>query len=1194
MLMAVCTGMKAETTVTFDFTGDEAYGLPLSTNDNGAAYNADPAECINGEVNITLSGRTRWWGNDSGNELRLYANSSIAISVDAGKLISRVAIEGKNLNTANLSIPNGTFADGVWTGSADTVFIYPTVSSGNVPIGSISITYEDGGGKPKPQLGFSRNEATATIGEPFTAPTLTCPESAKVAYSSSDKDVATVDQTTGMVTLVGPGTTVITARVGETEEHAAASASYNLHVVTKAGADSLSVVLKDNSEPITFTNDEDNPWTIEDGYIQNGNVKKNNSSSCLTGTFTIGKTSMFVFDKYVHRIDNSTSSNLYHYLNFNVNGKQVFSQNNQTGWSQYTMLLEPGTYTVQWIDTVSNSTNTYYSKLRKMELTSDVIDINVTTPGSLGVEVLYVVNTLGDVRLLKVSGTINSTDWANIKQMKNLVWIDLGEAKFDAVPDNAFNGLRNLIRTDLPEGATSIGEYAYRGTKINTIEIPATVRSIGRYAFAETGLKEITFAEGSQLQTIGDRAFYRCTSLTEFIMPNTVTELTSEGNNVYNSASTFEGCTSLYRLHFSDALNSINRYTCRSCTKLTDLHLPKQLIAIRNQAFYETESLRHVEFPDGVKTIEDYAFEYSGVDSVCLPVKMTNLGYRAFQYCNNLKYIELPSYIGSYDRNFEDCPAVETVVCKSATPPSISNDPFQDGASKGNMTLIVPSFAVVNYKLDTYWYQFGSILEGEDVGYWKITSALSLTNNRRMDGKPDIDLYYGGKFTVGGNAPMETAQMNFFVSETNPGLLVNDCADFTADSVNTYFNVEYSRWYFITPLHDVALDKVTHSANASFVFRYYDGAARATNGTGNSWKNVDTDTLRAGQGYIFQCNANGTITLPADAGAHPQVFATTDVTMPLSAFEATSTANAGWNYVGNPYPAYFDIYYMDFTAPITVWADNTYRAYSIVDDKYALRPMQAFFVQKPEAVDNIIFHKEGRQLSSEIVVKAASPRMAPPAGASRHLFDIAITDGTYSDQTRVVVNPNAQPGYERGCDASKFMSINADVPQVMTADADGNTYAINERPVAAGATVAMGYKAAKAGFYTISVPRADGTALLHDKLLGTTADISSNGYSFYSGATNGTDFNRFELSFEPTGQTPTAIDGTPAGTEAAVTGAEGYICVSGEAGAAVSIWAADGRTLHSGKLGTTPLRINLPAGIYVVGINGRTQKTIVY
>ena len=171
MLMAVCTGMKAETTVTFDFTGDEAYGLPLSTNDNGAAYNADPAECINGEVNITLSGRTRWWGNDSGNELRLYANSSIAISVDAGKLISRVAIEGKNLNTDNLSIPNGTFADGVWTGSADTVFIYPTVSSGNVPIGSISITYEDGGGKPKPQLGFSRNEATATIGEPFTAPT---------------------------------------------------------------------------------------------------------------------------------------------------------------------------------------------------------------------------------------------------------------------------------------------------------------------------------------------------------------------------------------------------------------------------------------------------------------------------------------------------------------------------------------------------------------------------------------------------------------------------------------------------------------------------------------------------------------------------------------------------------------------------------------------------------------------------------------------------------------------------------------------------------------------------------------------------------------------------------------------------------------------------------------------------------------
>ena len=55
---------------------------------------------------------------------------------------------------------------------------------------------------------------------------------------------------------------------------------------------------------------------------------------------------------------------------------------------------------------------------------------------------------------------------------------------------------------------------------------------------------------------------------------------------------------------------------------------------------------------------------------------------------------------------------------------------------------------------------------------------------------------------------------------------------------------------------------------------------------------------------------------------------------------------------------------MDFTAPITVWTGSTYKAYSIVDDNYVLRPMESFFVQKPDEIDNIIFHKEGRQFTS--------------------------------------------------------------------------------------------------------------------------------------------------------------------------------------------------------------------------------------
>lgn len=59
---------------------------------------------------------------------------------------------------------------------------------------------------------FSEGNVKATIGENFTAPTLINDyEDGTISYSVSDTDVATVDENTGVVTLVGPGRTYITA-----------------------------------------------------------------------------------------------------------------------------------------------------------------------------------------------------------------------------------------------------------------------------------------------------------------------------------------------------------------------------------------------------------------------------------------------------------------------------------------------------------------------------------------------------------------------------------------------------------------------------------------------------------------------------------------------------------------------------------------------------------------------------------------------------------------------------------------------------------------------------------------------------------------------------------------------------------------------------------------------------------------------
>ena len=82
-----------------------------------------------------------------------------------------------------------------------------------------------------PTISFSTTSVTFTMGGTFTEPTLTVsPSGLEVKYSSSDTRVATVDANTGKVTILGEGTTVITATTTATSTYNSGTASYTLTV----------------------------------------------------------------------------------------------------------------------------------------------------------------------------------------------------------------------------------------------------------------------------------------------------------------------------------------------------------------------------------------------------------------------------------------------------------------------------------------------------------------------------------------------------------------------------------------------------------------------------------------------------------------------------------------------------------------------------------------------------------------------------------------------------------------------------------------------------------------------------------------------------------------------------------------------------------------------------------------------------
>ena len=802
------------------------------------------------------------------------------------------------------------------------------------------------------------------------------------------------------------------------------------------------------------------------------------------------------------------------------------------------------------------------------------IEVELASAGSLGVEVLYKVDKLEDVDYLKVtcSGNValNAADWTSLKNMSKLKGLDLRQASFDAIPANEFNGRSSLNLVYLPEGMNTIGNYAFQKTKITTIDIPASVTSIGQYAFYQLStLSEVNFTESSTLKTIGACAFYQCTALKKFLMPNTVTSL---------GTSAFYGCTNLSNLSLSSSLTSIPDY-----------------------CFQNTSKLKNVAFPENLTSIGDASFANSGLENVILPIKLTQLNstngsdYGSFGNCKSLKYVELPSSVSNYYYSFRNCTALETVVCPSCTPPA-TNSLFYS-VTLANVTLKVPSFSVVDYKLDTYWLKFGTIeTMDSDPTYWRISSKLTLTNNRRPTLAPDVVLLSGDNccMIVGGDAPFEVNKFDFNFRPSKPDYcrLVNRSPMTALGKVRVSYYVNANTWYFFTPITDVNLSDVTHGGNASYVFRYYDSENRASKGTTNnaSWKNVTSSVLRAGQGYIFHCNKAGWLNLHPSDENKARAFISTDVTTELTAYPSENTANANWNYVGNPYPCYYDAYYMDFTAPFTVWdsGSSTYKAYSIVDDNYVFRPMEAFFVQKPTEISSILFKEEGREIEST-VNRVATTRNDLTSGVSRRLYDILLTDGVYTDETRAIVNEAASLDYELARDAAKFMSQDEKVPQIYSIDEAGNLLAFNERPLDNG-KVRLGFYAGEAGAYTLKgSPSCSENVKVYDAVTGITASLGKDGYHFTVEA-GGTYNDRFTLMLS--GNDITSIEST-ASAETQVTVVAGGIEVRPASASEISVYDAAGHQVAYAKAVSGRTFISLSSGLYLVKISGKTYKCVV-
>ena len=202
------------------------------------------------------------------------------------------------------------------------------------------------------------------------------------------------------------------------------------------------------------------------------------------------------------------------------------------------------------------------------------------------------------------------------------------------------------------------------------------------------------------LTSIGDSAFYECSSLTSISLPAGVTSI-GEG--------AFAECRSLTSITLPAGVTSIGPSAFNCCRSLTSITLPAGVTSIGPSAFYNCSILASITLPAGVTSIGEMAFEgCRSLTSIDLPDNLTSIGKLAFNWCSSLTSISLPAGVTSIGMfAFAGCGSLAQVYCYAITPPELGTRVFDD----------IPSTAVLHVptgKADTYsGSPWGTVFSGE-------------------------------------------------------------------------------------------------------------------------------------------------------------------------------------------------------------------------------------------------------------------------------------------------------------------------------------------------------------------------------------------------------------------------------------------------------------------------------------------------
>ena len=356
-----------------------------------------------------------------------------------------------------------------------------------------------------------------------------------------------------------------------------------------------------------------------------------------------------------------------------------------------------------------------------------------------------------------------------------------------SIGDSAFGGCTGLKSITIPDNVKSIGNGAFAGCEkieitialnnpyftvidgviysknitniiyvpesMTEICIPKTVTSISLRG--NTTIRYVFFEDGSELTSIGARAFEGCIGLTSITIPDSVTSI---------GYAAFSGCDGLTSITIPDSVTSIGQLAFENCAGLTSIHvgennsmffsqdgilyqkvgntilaipgnlqgdvtIPDSVTSIGSSAFYGCTGLTSITIPDSVTSIGDYAFSgCTGLTSITIPDSVTSIGSFAFYGCTGLTSVTIGDGVTSIGSSvFRGCSGLTSVIMGDSVT-SIGNYAFEN--CTGLTSITIPD-SVTSIGSSAFWGCTGltSVTIGNGV---KIIGSNAFENCRSL------------------------------------------------------------------------------------------------------------------------------------------------------------------------------------------------------------------------------------------------------------------------------------------------------------------------------------------------------------------------------------------------------------------------------------------------------------------------------